>query len=112
MLALVSIFLATLFISVVTIWFYRTIAGWQGFSTTVVARRGKNVRTQLKPQQGFISLRSPSKSQPKSFRVASFRGKASRAKTSRVKTARLRAARARSVYFRNSTATIKAPWGW
>ena len=112
MLALLTIFLASVMISVLAIWIYRTANSWGGASTILVGRRGKNVRTRLKPQQGFISLHSPSKRQPESSRVASFRGKASRAKTSRVKTARLRAARARSVYFRNSTATIKAPWGW
>jgi hypothetical protein len=112
MLALVTIFLTTLLVSAFVIWLYRTVNSWRGYSTTTVARRGKSVRMRLKPQQGFISLLSPSKSQLKPSRVTSSRVKASPAKTSRVKAARLKAARARSVNMRNSTATIKAPWGW
>ena len=83
MLALVIIFLTTLLISVVTIWLYRTVAGWKGFNQAVVARRGPVVRMKLRAQQGYISLiASPSKQ------------------------------KARPVRLRRSTGTIKAPWGW
>jgi hypothetical protein len=87
MLALVTLFLATLLIAAVAVWLYRAISGWQGFNTTVVARRRTTVRMKLKPQQGYISILTPSRS---------------RVKAGRVSTARLRRA----------TGTIKAPWGW
>ena len=83
MLALVTIFLATLLISTVAIWLYRTVSGWKGFNQAVVARRGPVVRMKLRAQQGYISLiASPSKQ------------------------------KARPVRLRRSTGTIKAPWGW
>jgi len=82
MLALVTIFLATLLISAVTVWLYRTVSGWKGFNKAVVARRGPAVRMKLRAQQGYISLiASPSQ-------------------------------KARPVRLRRSTGTIKAPWGW
>lgn len=84
MLALVIIFLATLLISVVTIWLYRTVTSWKGFNNTaVVARRGPAVRMKLKAQQGYISLISAPSLQ-----------------------------KAKPVRLRRSTGTIKAPWGW
>ena len=87
MLALITIFLVSLLTSVVAVWLYRTVSGWQGSSTTVVVRRGNRVRTKLKPQQGFISLLTPT---------------LRRIKTTPVK----------SVQLRRSSGTIKAPWGW
>jgi len=83
MLALVTIFLTTLLISVVAIWLYRTVAGWKGFNSAVIARRGPAVRMKLRAQQGYISLISaPSRQKAKPVRL------------------------------RRSTGTIKAPWGW
>lgn len=83
MLALVTIFLTTLLISVVAIWLYRTVSGWKGFNRAVVARRGPVVRMKLRAQQGYISLISaPSRQETKPIRL------------------------------RRSTGTIKAPWGW
>ena len=83
MLALVTIFLATLLISVVVIWLYRTVTGWKGFNQAVVARRGPAVRMKLRAQQGYISLISAPSLQ-----------------------------KAKTVRLRKSTGTIKAPWGW
>jgi hypothetical protein len=84
MLALVTIFLATLLISVVAIWLYRTVTGWKGFNqAVVVARRGPTVRMKLRAQQGYISLISAASNQ-----------------------------KAKPVRLRKSTGTIKAPWGW
>ena len=83
MLALVTIFLATLLISVVAIWLYRTVTGWKGFNQAVVARRGPAVRMKLRAQQGYISLISAPSLQ-----------------------------KAKPVRLRISTGTIKAPWGW
>jgi hypothetical protein len=83
MLELVTIFLVTFLISLVAIWFYRKIAEWQGSGVTVVARRKKSMAMKLKPQQGYISLRKPSKPKVKSVRLRS-----------------------------NANGTIKAPWGW
>jgi hypothetical protein len=102
MLELVAIFLLTLLISAVAVRAYRGISGWQGFSTTVVARRGKSVRMRLKPQQGYISILTPSRSRPSRSRV----------KSRRVKAARLKSAPVRTVRLRRSTGMIKAPWGW
>ena len=83
MLALITIFLATLLISSVAIWAYRMLSGWQGFNQSVVGRQRTTVRMKLKPQQGFISLMGT-----------------------------LRQQKAKSVRLRNSSGTIKAPWGW
>jgi hypothetical protein len=83
MLALVTIFLATLLISAFTIWLYRTVSGLKGFNTAVVARRGPAVRMKLRAQQGYISLIASPSTQ-----------------------------KARPVRLRRSTGTIKAPWGW
>jgi len=83
MLALVTIFLATLLISVVAIWSYRTVAGLKRFKRTVVAHRGPAVRMKLRAQQGYISLISAPSLQ-----------------------------KAKPVRLRKSTGTIKAPWGW
>ena len=83
MLALVTIFLATLLISVVAIWLYRTVSGWKGFNRAVVVRRGSVVRMKLKAQQGYVSLISAPSLQ-----------------------------KAKPVRLRKSTGTIKAPWGW
>ena len=83
MLALVTIFLATLLISVVAIWLYRTVTSWKGYNSAVVARRGPAVRMKLKAQQGYISLISAPSQQ-----------------------------KAKPVRLRRTTGTIKAPWGW
>ncbi len=83
MLALVTIFLATLLISTVAIWLYRTVAGLKVFNQAVVARRGPTVRMKLRAQQGYISLISAPSLQ-----------------------------KAKPVRLRKSTGTIKAPWGW
>jgi hypothetical protein len=64
MLALVTIFLATLLISTVVIWLYRTVSGWKGFNQAVVARRGPVVRMKLRAQQGYISLIASQKAKP------------------------------------------------
>ncbi len=64
MLALVTIFLATLLISAVAVWLYRTVSGWKGFNQAVVARRGPVVRMKLRAQQGYISLVSSQKARP------------------------------------------------
>ncbi len=94
---LIVIFLATFLISAVAIRAYRAVSSWQGFSTTVVARRPKSVRMRLKPQQGYISILTPSR-----YRV----------KSGRVKAARFKSAPVRTVRLRRATGTIKAPWGW
>ena len=83
MLALVTIFLATLLISTVVIWLYRTVTSWKGFNQAVVARRGPTVRMKLRAQQGYISLISAASNK-----------------------------KVRPVRLRRSTGTIKAPWGW
>ena len=65
MLALVTIFLATLLISTVVIWLYRTVAGLKVFNqAVVVARRGPAVRMKLRAQQGYISLIASKKARP------------------------------------------------
>jgi|GEM_PF-1343323 len=97
MLGLIAIFLATLLISMVTIWLYRAISGVQGFSTTVVAPRRTTTMMKLKPQQGFITLLTP---------------KRSRAKTKPVKSTRSRPGRVAPARLRKVTGEIKAPWGW
>ena len=83
MLALVTIFLATLLISVVSIWLYRTVSGWKGFNQTVVVRRGPTMRMKLSAQQGYISLMTAPSQQ-----------------------------KTRPARLRRHTGTIKAPWGW
>jgi len=88
MLALVTIFLVTLLIAMVTIQIYRAVSGWQGFNSVVVARRRMTPGAKLRPQQGFVSLK----------------GLISQIATARPKI--------RSVKLRNSTGMIKAPWGW
>lgn len=64
MLALGTIFLATLLISVVSVWLYRTVAGWKGFHKAVIVRRGPTVRMKLRAQQGYISLIAAPKARP------------------------------------------------
>ena len=82
MLALVTIFLATLIISATTIWLYRRISGWHGFTDKLVGRPQSIMRMKIGAQQGFVSLvRKPGR---------------------KAKTVRLRSHR------RN----IKTPWGW
>jgi len=83
MLELLTIFLATFLVSAATIRLYRALAGWQGFNQSVVGRQKTTSLMKLKPQQGFISLMAPLKQQ-----------------------------KAKSVRLRNSSGTIKAPWGW
>lgn len=82
MLALVTIFLATLIISATTVWLYRRISGWHGFTDKLVGRPQSTMRMKIGAQQGFISLvRKPDR---------------------KSKTVRLR------THKRN----IKTPWGW
>ena len=64
MLALVTILLATLLMSLVAVWLYRTVAGWKVFNQAVVARRGPAVRMKLRAQQGYISLIASKKARP------------------------------------------------
>ena len=88
MLALITIFLVTLAIAMITIQIYRAISGWQGFNSVVVARRRMTPGAKLRPQQGFVSLK----------------GLISQFATARPKI--------KTVKLRKSTGTIKAPWGW
>ena len=97
MLGLITIFLATLLISMTVIWLYRSISGFKGFNTTVVARRGNTTMMKLKPQQGFITLFTP---------------KRSRAKTKPGKSTRSHRGRVAPTRIRKVTGEIKAPWGW
>jgi hypothetical protein len=64
MLALVTIFLATLLISTAAIWLYRSVTGLKLFNQAVVARRGPAVRMKLRAQQGYISLIASKKARP------------------------------------------------
>ena len=84
MLALVTIFLATLLIALTTIWLYRSIAGWQGFKGDVIVKRSKGSKAGLKlsAQQGFIALFASSNETVKHKRL------------------------------RSPKHGIKAPWGW
>jgi hypothetical protein len=87
MLALVTIFLATLLIAAATIWLYRSLAGWQGFKHSVgvpgVQRpTGSKAGLKLSAQQGFISLFGSSKEAVRNKRL------------------------------RSPKNGIKAPWGW
>jgi hypothetical protein len=99
MLALVTIFLVTILISLVAVWIYRKLFAWEGSSSVVAARRGKTAKMKLKPQRGFVSLFKSSKAKKPTSRGHSSRASSSRA---RVKPARLR----------QTAGTIKAPWGW
>lgn len=94
MLALVTIFLVTILISLVAVWIYRKLFAWEGSSSVVAARRGKTAKMKLKPQRGFVSLFKSSKAKKPTSRAPSSRA--------RVKPARLR----------HTAGTIKAPWGW
>ena len=82
MLALVTMFLVTIIISAISVWGYRKLAGWQGFTGTVVGRPQSSRRMQVGAQHGFISL-------------ASKRGK-----------------KPIKVRLRSPKRNIKAPWGW
>jgi len=97
MLGLLTIFLATLLISMAAIWLYRSVSGFKGFNTTVVARRRNTTKMKLSPQQGFITMLTPQRS---------------RAKTKPVKSTRSRPGRAAPTRLRKVTGEIKAPWGW
>lgn len=97
MLGLLTIFLATLLISMAAIWLYRSISGFKGFNTTVVAQRRNTTMMKLKPQQGFITMFTP---------------KRSRAKTKPVKSTRSRPGRVAPARLRKVSGEIKAPWGW
>ena len=68
MLELVTIFLATLLISTVAIWMFRTIAGLPVFKKTVVTRRKTTMKMKLSAQQGYISLIAP-KQEARSIRL-------------------------------------------
>ena len=82
MLALVSIFLITTIVSAATIWVYRKMSGWHGFTETLVGRPRSTQRKGFSAQHGFISLDSkPAK------------------KTKKVK-------------LRGSRSSVKTPWGW
>ena len=88
MLELITIFLVTLLIALITIQIYRAVSGWDGFNSVVVARRRMTPGAKLRPQQGFVSLK----------------GLISQFATVKPKI--------KSVKLRNSIGTIKAPWGW
>lgn len=84
MLALVSLFLATLLIALTTIWLYRSLAGWQGFRRDVSASSSKDSGVGFKPgsQKGFTSLFVSSREM------------------------------VRNKTLRSPKNGIKAPWGW
>jgi len=82
MLALVTIFLITLAVSATTVWLYRRISGWHGFTESVVGRSRPVSRMKIGLQQGFISMASRPGEQ------------------------------ARSVRLRGPRGGIKTPWGW
>ena len=83
MLALVTIFVATLLIATTTIWMYRSLAGLQVFKGIVQTQKGKNTAgMKLEVQQGFISMFSTSYGNARNRRLRSPKG------------------------------GIKAPWGW
>lgn len=82
MLELVTIFLATLLISAISVRLYRFMSGWKGFNQTVVGRRNSSVRMTLRAQQGYISWMPLSPAETKKIRL------------------------------RRSKCNIKAPWGW
>ena len=83
MLALVTIFVATLLIATTTIWIYRSLAGWQGFKRNAHTQKVKNTAgMKLGVQQGFISMFSTSYGNARNRRLRSPKG------------------------------GIKAPWGW
>ena len=84
MLALVTIFVATLLIAATTIWMYRSLAGRQGFRRNVQTQKGKNTAgMKLRVQQeGFISLFYTSHKNARNKRL------------------------------RSPKDGIKAPWGW
>jgi len=83
MLALVTIFVATLLIAATTIWMYRSLAGWQGFKRNVQTQKGKNTAgMKLRVQQGFVSMFSTSYENARNKRL------------------------------RSPIGGIKAPWGW
>ena len=85
MLALITIFLATLLIATTTIWLYRSLAGWQGFKggvSSVQRPKGSKAGLKLSAQQGFIALFASSKETVRNKRL------------------------------RSPKHGIKAPWGW
>ena len=90
MLALVSIFLVTLIASATSIWVYRKISGWHGFTTTVVGRPHSTTRMKIGLQQGFVQLtakhKSPMTAQPRG--------------------------QTRFIRHRAPKGGYKAPWGW
>jgi hypothetical protein len=83
LLALVTIFVATLLIATTTIWMFRSLAGWQGFKRNVQTQKGKNTAgMKLGLQHGFISMFSTSYENARNKRL------------------------------RSPKDGIKAPWGW
>ena len=82
MLALVTIFLITLAVSAATVWLYRRISGWHGFSEGLVGRPRPVNKMKIGLQQGFISM------------VSKDRGPA------------------RNIILRSPRGGIKTPWGW
>ena len=82
MLALVTIFIFTILVSVTAIWSYRKIAGWHGFTHTVMGRPGPTMRLTVRAQQGFITLNPAPRGQTRILRL------------------------------RSPIGGIKAPWGW
>ena len=87
MLALITIFIASLLTAIVSIWLYRIVSSWKRFDSAEVVRPGITKGSKLRPQHGFVSLKGVmSKMAP--------------------------AQPAKSVKLRNSNSSIKAPWGW
>jgi len=86
MLALVIIFLATLLIAAIAVWFYRLIFSWKGVNYRLVGRPRTSMMMKLSAQQGYITLA------PKT-------NKASQTP-------------ARVVKLRTVRGGVKAPWGW
>lgn len=82
MLTLVSIFLATLLVSTVSVWCYRTFAGWHNFNGALVGRKPRVGDMTLKPQKGYVKL-GGLETQP-----------------------------ARRMELRSPKGGIKKPWGW
>jgi hypothetical protein len=82
MLALATIFLITFAVSAATVWLYRRISGWHGFTESLVGSSRPVNKMKIGLQQGFISMALRSGEQARSVRLRSPRG------------------------------GIKTPWGW
>jgi len=86
MLALVIIFLATLLIAAIAVWFYRLIFSWTGVNYRLVGRPRTTMMMKLGAQQGYITLA--------------------------LKTNKASQTPARVVKLRTVRGGVKAPWGW